>query len=142
MPQGKKLLAATDFSTPARHALERDALLVQGHPGARLTLAHVISRSALDTLRRLFSQDAAALEATLLEQARRNLGELAQRLATGHGCAIDTALKQGSALAALVELAEEEQADLLAMEELLLSSVTQHVLKQSSSDVLVAGQPV
>lgn len=73
MTQAKTLLAATDFSTPARHALERAALLAQAHPDARLTLAHVVSSTALDSLRRLLSQGTIGLEARLLEQAERTL---------------------------------------------------------------------
>src|SRR5512139_1605644 len=115
MTQTRKLLAATDFSTPARHALERAALLAQAHPDARLTLAHVLSRSALDNLRRLLSQDAAGLEARLLGQAEQALSDLAKHLATRHACAIDIALLQGPAQTTLVELAESQRADLLVM---------------------------
>jgi nucleotide-binding universal stress UspA family protein len=45
------LLAATDFSAPARHALERAAQLAAAHPGAQLTLTHVLSESMLARLR-------------------------------------------------------------------------------------------
>ncbi|MDO9007405.1 MAG: universal stress protein, partial [Deltaproteobacteria bacterium] len=45
----RNVLAATDFSAPARHALERAALMAQAHPDARLTFAHIVSASALDT---------------------------------------------------------------------------------------------
>ena len=148
MTQAKALLAATDFSTPARHALERAALLAQAHPGTRLTLAHVISRSALDNLRRLFGQDAAALEAKLLEQAQCSLNDLAQHLAASHACAIDTVLKQGAALAALAELAEERQPDLQVMgargehfmRERLLGSTTERVLRTSRRPLLAVKQ--
>lgn len=148
MTQTRTLLATTDFSTPARHALERAALLAQSHPGTRLTLAHVISRSALDNLRHLFSQDAAALEAKLLEQAQCSLDELAQHLAASHACVIDTVLKQGSALATLVELAEAQQADLLVMgargehfmRERLLGSTTERVLRTSRRPLLAVKQ--
>lgn len=148
MTQAKTLLAATDFSTPARHALERAALLAQAHPGARLTLAHVISRSALDSLQRLLSQDAAGMEARLIEQAERTLTELAAHLAASHACMIDTVLKQGSALAALVELAEDQQTDLLVMgahgahfvRERLLGSTTERVLRTSRRPLLAVKQ--
>ena len=148
MTQAKTLLAATDFSTPARHALERAALLAQAHPGARLTLVHVVSRSALDSLQRLLSQDAAGLEARLIEQAERTLTELAVHLAASHACMIDTVLKQGSALGALVELAENQQTDLLVMgahgahfvRERLLGSTTERVLRTSRRPLLAVKQ--
>lgn len=148
MTQTRTILAATDFSAPARHALERAALLAQAHPAATLTLAHVVSRSALDTLRRMLPGDAAALEAQLLSQADKNLNQLASSLATQHVCNIDTALLQGSALTALVDLADMRQIDLLVMGargthfmvELLLGSTTERVLSKSRRPLLAVKQ--
>jgi nucleotide-binding universal stress UspA family protein len=148
MTQAKTLLAATDFSTPARHALERAAQLAAAHPGSHLTLAHAISRSALDHLRHLFRQDADALETKLLEQAQCSLSDLAQHVAASHGCTIETVLRQGSALATLVGLAEERQADLLVMgargehfmRERLLGSTTERVLRTSRHPLLAVKQ--
>lgn len=143
------LLAATDFSAPARHALERAVQLAASHPGARLTLAHVASRSALDGLRRLLSRDAAGIEAQLLEQAERALAELAAQLATHHPCTtIDTVLKQGVAQTALVELASALNSDLLVMgargthfvHEHLLGSTTERVLRTSRRPLLAVKQ--
>lgn len=145
----RTLLAATDFSAPARHALERAARLAASHPGARLTLAHVASRSALDGLRRLLSRDAAGIEAQLLEQAERALAELAAQLATHHPCTtIDTVLKQGVAQTALVELASALNSDLLVMgargthfvHEHLLGSTTERVLRTSRRPLLAVKQ--
>src|SRR5512139_1198420 len=148
MTQAKTLLAATDFSAPARHALERAAQLAAAHPGARLTLAHVTSRSALDSLRRLLSRDAAGIEAHLLEQAEHGLAELAAQLASRHACAIDTVLKQGPAQTALVELAEERHSDLMVMgargahfvHEHLLGSTTERVLRTTRRPLLAVKQ--
>lgn len=148
MTQAKTLLAATDFSAPARHALERAAQLAAAHPGARLTLAHVTSRSALDSLRRLLSRDAAGIEAHLLEHAERGLAELAAQLAAHHACAIDTVLKQGLAQTALIELAQERHSDLLVMgargthfvHEHLLGSTTERVLRTTRRPLLAVKQ--
>ena len=148
MPHARTLLAATDFSAPARHALERAAQLAASHPGTRLTLAHVASRSALDTLRRLLSSDAAGIEAQLLEQAEHGLADLAAQLAARHPCAIDTVLKQGVAQAALVELAEARNSDLLVMgtrgthfvHEHLLGSTTERVLRSTRRPLLAVKQ--
>jgi nucleotide-binding universal stress UspA family protein len=144
----RTLLAATDFSAPARHALERAAMLAQAHPDARLTLAHVVSGSALDTLRRMLPGDAAALETQLLAQAEKNLAELAANLAAHPGCSIDTVLAQGSAPTALVDLVETRQTDLLVMgargahfvRELLLGSTTERVLRKSRRPLLAVKQ--
>ena len=148
MTQPRTLLAATDFSAPARHALERAAQLAEAHPGARLTLAHATSPSALDSLRRLLSRDAAAIETHLLEEAERALAELAAQLAARHPCTIDTVLKQGPAPAALVELAEERGSDLLVMgargthfvHEHLLGSTTERVLRTTRRPLLAVMQ--
>jgi len=148
MTQSRKILAATDFSAPARHALERAALLAQAHPDTRLILAHVVSSSALDSLRRLLGQDAAEQEARLLEQTERTLGEQAERLAARHPVAIDAVLTQGSAHAALVRLAEEQHADLLVMgargmhfvREHLLGSTIERVLRTSRRPLLAVKQ--
>jgi len=144
----RTLLAATDFSAPARHALERAAQLAAANEGARLTLAHVLSASMLDNLRRLLPGDASALEAGLLEQARAELDELAAHLAASHACNIDTRLLQGAALTVLSELAESEQVDLLVMgargshfvQEALLGSTTERVLRKSRRPLLAVKQ--
>jgi len=148
MTQTRTLLAATDFSTPARHALERAAMLAQAHSGSRLILAHIVSRSALDNLHRLLSQDAAELEARMLDQAESTLNNLAAQLERGHACAIDTVLKQGSAPTALVDLAEDLQTELLVMgargvhfvRERLLGSTTGRVLRTSRRPLLAVKQ--
>ena len=148
MTPSRKILAATDFSAPARHALERAALLAQAHPDTQLILAHVVSSSALDSLRRLIGQDAAEQEARLLEQTERALAEQAERLAARHPVAIDTVLTQGSAQAALVGLAEERHADLLVMgargmhfvREHLLGSTIERVLRTSRRPLLAVKQ--
>jgi nucleotide-binding universal stress UspA family protein len=148
MPQAHTLLAATDFSAPARHALERAAQLAQMHPDARMALAHVVSVSALDKLRRLLPGEATAVEAELLAQAERNLAELATNLASRYKCHIDTELIQGSAPTALADLADARQAGLLVMgargahfvRELLLGSTTERVLRKSRRPLLAVKQ--
>ena len=144
----RTLLAATDFSAPARHALERAAQLAQRHPDARLTLAHVVSASALDKLRRLLPGDAGTIEAELLAQAENNLAELAANLVSRYDRHIDTELLQGAELTALVDLAAAREADLLVMgargahfvREMLLGSTTERVLSKSRRPLLAVKQ--
>lgn len=148
MTQTRCLLAATDFSAPARHALERAAQLAQTHSEASLTVAHVVSATALDKLRRLLPAEAGGLEAGLLAQAEKNLAELSANLASRYGRRIDTALLQGTPLTALAELAETRQADLLVMgargahfvREMLLGSTTERVLRKSRRPLLAVKQ--
>jgi len=136
MTQSRKILAATDFSAPARHALERAAQLAQAHPDTQLILAHVVSSSALDSLRRLIGQDAAEQEARLLEQTERTLDEQAERLAARHPVAIDAVLTQGLAQTALVRLAEERHADLLVLGARGMHFVREHLLGSTIERVL------
>ncbi|MES2370614.1 MAG: universal stress protein [Pseudomonadota bacterium] len=144
MTQARTLLAATDFSAPARHALERAAQLVQTHPGAGLILAHIVNGSALDALRRMLPGEAVTLETQLFAQAGKTLDELATHLAAHPAYSIDTVVAQGSAPAALVDLVETRQADLLVMGargthfvvEMLLGSTTERVLRKSRHPLL------
>ena len=144
----RTLLAATDFSAPARHALERAAMLAHAHPDARLTLAHIVSGSGLDALRRMLQGNAGALETQVLAQAEKALGELAANLAAHHPCNIDTVLTQGAALTALIELADTRQIDLMVMgtrgahfvRELLIGSTTERVLRKSRRPLLAVKQ--
>lgn len=148
MKPSRTVLAATDFSAPARHALERAALLAGAHGDARLMLAHVVALSAFEALRRLLPGDAAALEAGALEQAGKSLDELAARLRDSCACGIEPRLLQGAPLAALSELAEAERVDLLVMgargshfvQEALLGTTTERVLSKSSRPLLAVKQ--
>ncbi|MFZ0106935.1 MAG: universal stress protein [Thiobacillus sp.] len=145
MTRPLSLLAATDFSDPARHALERAAQLAASHPAARLTLTHVISASVLDRVRNLLHEEMSTLETRVAKEADHALTELAQRLAERHACEIGTRLSQGSPLNAIADLAEELQADLLVMgargahfvREFMLGSTTERVLRKSGRPLLV-----
>jgi len=138
------LLATTDFSAPARHALERAAQLAAAHPGAQLTLAHVISSTMLARLRGAMRDEAPAMEARVTDETAQALAELATRLSAQHGCPVNTRLSRGSALDVLTNLADELQSDLLVMgargahfvREFLLGSTTEHVLCKTRRPVL------
>jgi nucleotide-binding universal stress UspA family protein len=142
------LLAATDFSAPARHALERAAQLAAAHPGAQLTLTHVISTSVLARLRGVMRDEAPAMETRLANETAQALTDLAARLSTQYACPVNTRLAQGSALDAINDLANELQANLLVMgargahfvREFLLGSTTERVLRRTRRPVLAVKQ--
>jgi nucleotide-binding universal stress UspA family protein len=142
------LLATTDFSAPARHALERAAQLAATHPGAQLTLTHVISASMLARLRSVMRDEAPAMEARVADETQQALTELAARLSTQYACPVNTRLSQGSALDAITDLADELQSDLLVMgargahfvREFLLGSTTERVLRKTRRPVLAVKQ--
>jgi nucleotide-binding universal stress UspA family protein len=148
MTSSLSLLAATDFSAPARHALERAAQLAAAHPGARLTLTHVISTSMLARLRGVMRDEATAMEVRLADEAAQALTELATHLGAQHACPVNTRLSRGSALDAITDLADELQSDLLVMgargahfvREFLLGSTTERVLSKTRRPVLAVKQ--
>lgn len=142
------LLAATDFSAPARHALERAAQLAAAHEGARLTISHVLSTSLLARLGSVMGEEAALFRQRVAGEAEAALAELASRLKAQHGCEIDTRLGQGAALEGITALAEELAADLLVLgargahfvREFLLGSTTERVLRKTRRPVLAVKQ--
>ncbi|MCD6706402.1 MAG: universal stress protein [Thiobacillus sp.] len=148
MTSSLSLLATTDFSAPARHALERAAQLASAHAGARLTLAHVVSASMLARLRGLMRDEAPAMEARVADETQQALTELAARLNAQYACPIGTRLAQGVALDAITDLADELHANLLVMgargahfvREFLLGSTTERVLRRTRRPVLAVKQ--
>lgn len=142
------LLAATDFSDPARHALERAAQLASAHNGARLTLTHVISSSMLVRLHGLIQDETPSVQERLLHEAQAALTEQAVHLIEKYSCPVETLLRQGLALNTIPELADELQADLLVMgvrgahfvQELLIGSTTERVLRQTRRPLLAVRQ--
>ncbi len=105
------IVAATDLSEPAAAAAERAALLAHA-AGARLTLLHALSTSALDELRQGLDGGAAAA-ATLQDDARTRLDEQAAALARRHGLAVDAELALGHPVEAVGRVAERTGADLV-----------------------------
>lgn len=144
----RTLLAATDFSAPARHALERAAQLAQANADAHLTLAHVVNARALEKLRQLLPAEAGGLQATLLAKAEQQLTELAATLGARHDEPIDTLVTTGHPLTALAELADARDADLLVMgargahfvRELLIGSTTERLLRKTHRPLLAVKQ--
>lgn len=148
MTQKRTILAATDFSDPARHALERAAQLAASHSETRLTLTHVISQSMLERLRSLIQDDASDVQARLLHGAQTSLNELASRLKEKYACTIETFLREGQASNVIAALADEVNADLQVMgirgahfvHELLIGSTTERVLGKSRRPLLAVRQ--
>lgn len=74
------ILAATDFSEDAGHAVRRAVQLAARH-GTRLELLHVVDRVALDAVR-VWTRNPVDLAERLVDDARRLLGECAAALGT------------------------------------------------------------
>ncbi|HOW55704.1 MAG TPA: universal stress protein [Syntrophorhabdaceae bacterium] len=139
----RRVLTAVDFSPNSRKAMEYGSIIA---PGALVTVVHVYepllerqmisvgaSEKVLEEYRAKARSHAETQMKVFLEAAERNTAELLQRIEYGH------------ASARLPEIAQEWGPDLVIVgkhgrsrvEELLLGSVTIHLLSQSQCDVLV-----
>ena len=144
----RSVLAATDFSDPARHALERAAQLAAAHPGATLTLTHVVSSSMLARLRGLMLDETPAVGERVVHEAQQALDDLAARLRKQHACPVATRLSEGQALNDIPEIAAALNADLVVMgargmhfvHELLIGSTTERVLRKLRRPLLAVKQ--
>lgn len=137
-----RILAATDLSAPARHAVER-ALQIAAASGARCDVLHALDLDALDALREWLGEDLARVRQALEDQARATLAEL---LAGTPGVALIVA---GAPLAAIIERADALDAELLVLgargesflRHLLLGATASRLLRKATRfPVLVVKQ--
>lgn len=141
------LLAATDFSAPARHAAERGALVARS-TGAELDLIHVATLAPMEKLRQLIGDLPPEIEQRLLDASRDELQQLAAMLQTRHGVAADSQVVCGSLLDEISQRASSLTADLLVfgshgssfMRHLLLGSTAERLLSRSTLPMLVVKQ--
>lgn len=108
------LLAATDLSAPARHAVERAALVARA-AGARLDLLHVAEFSRLDELRRLVAGLPADIDARMREQTQMLVDALAATVREREGVDARTHVAAGPLLKSIVDTAAALDADLLVL---------------------------
>ncbi|HNO64450.1 MAG TPA: universal stress protein, partial [Thauera aminoaromatica] len=143
----RTLVAPTDLSALARHAVVR-ACLLAAELGARVSLQHVVNSGALDTLRQLLDTDSVGLQEKLLEEVRGEVEALAAEMHKRHGVTPELHLAVGGVLGEIVAHAEAIDADLLVMgargagfmRELLIGSTTERVLRKSVRPMLVVKQ--
>lgn len=147
MARIQNLLAATDFSAPARHAAARAVRLTR-ITGAQLTLLHVMSQSAVDRLRDLLGAETASVEQRLMDQAQGQLQRLADEIAQPHGVPASVRLSVAPLLNEITAQADSIDADLLVMgargenfmRHLLLGSTSERLLRRTSRPILVVKQ--
>lgn len=143
----RQVLAATDFSAPARHAAAR-AALVAGETGAALAIVHVASLGPLEKFRRLVSEMPPELEQSLLDAARAEMRELAEFLHQHNGVSAGMHVESGALLSAIIGKADALSADLIVfgargasfMRHLLLGSTAERMLGRSVRPMLVVKQ--
>lgn len=140
----RTILAATDLSAPARHAVAR-AFRIAADSGAELELLHVVNQGGLDSLRNLLGLRAAAVETCLLDQAREALSKQAAELGRAHGLSAGTHLVSGRVLNAILDQADARDADLLVvgargedfLGRLLLGTTAERLLRRTLRPLLV-----
>lgn len=142
-----RILAATDLSAPARHAVER-AFRCGAEIGARLTITHVVNQTALDALRRLLGAQAAAVEQHILDEARESLSRLTANLGQLYGLSAGVHLTSGIVLRAILDQADAMDADLLVLgargrsylRTLLVGTTAERLLRCTLRPILVVKQ--
>ncbi|MGX2039592.1 universal stress protein [Methylocaldum sp. MU1018] len=144
MSRTQTLLAATDLSTPARHAVMRAAMLAS-ETGARLALIHVVNVSLMEALLRFLGQSGGEMEKRLVDDAVDELERLAAEIEARYGVTADVRVVTGSVLQEILGHADSLDADLLVMgargagfvREVLLGSTTERVLRRTARPLLV-----
>lgn len=111
-PSIRSILAITDFSAGARRALLRTAMLVDELGIERGQALHVLEKSLLDGLRRLFSGSSESTEAFEQDAARTLARQLAE-LEGETGVALSPLVRSGRPLEAVLDVAADF--DLLAI---------------------------
>jgi len=143
-----RILAATDLSAPARHAVER-GFQIAAATGARYSVMHALELDAIDSLREWLGEDSTRVKRQIEEQARESLAHLLADPARNRGVAADAIIASGPPLATILAEADAIDADLLVlgargndfMRRLLLGSTASRLLRKASGHaVLVVKQ--
>jgi len=142
-----RILAATDLSAPARHAVAR-AFSVAAATGAQLTLLHVLDQMGLERLRALPGGSAQAVEQRLLDEARQRLGQMVAELGPRHSVGAGVRLVSGRVLAAILDEADALDAQLVVLGargeghlgRMLLGTTAERLLRRSIRPMLVVKQ--
>lgn len=150
MAELKALLAATDFSSSARHAAER-AALIAGDMGARLDLLHVLSLAPLQELQRLVADVPAGFaEDALASEVQTELDALAAGLQARFAVAPACRVVSGPLLTTLHAEAVASRADLLVFgargenffRHMLLGTTAMRMVSKARQPILMVKQPV
>jgi len=142
-----RILAATDLSGPARHAVDR-AVRLADETGARLAALHVVSQGTVDGLRRLLGEGTPVVELRILDEARSALDRQLAELIDGRSVSAEARVAVGVVVSEIVSQAEAEAADLLVLgargegflRHLLLGTTAERLLRKTARPVLMVRQ--
>jgi nucleotide-binding universal stress UspA family protein len=138
----QSILAATDFSSDARHAVERAAMLGTALALKRVVLLHVLEQSWIDSLKELVSSPA-DFRQEIIDSTSDSMAELLEDIRRLSGFSLEPQVSTGNALDAIVEAASEF--DLLVLgargrhpvRALALGTTSQRLLGKTRQPVLV-----
>jgi len=110
-----RILAATDLSAPARHAVAR-AFRIAANGGSELHILCALELDALDvSLREMFVGDLAAVKAALVDDAHERLNQLASDPAIHQGVAVLPRVIIGNPLSVIAAEADALDAGLVVL---------------------------
>ena len=140
----RQILAATDLSTPARHAVVRAAWLAREHQAA-LTLHHVVDQGALATLESVIESMHRHKLEDVVSDARQQINALATALTDKYGVAIDQRLDSGRVVRALMGAIADTDPDLVVLgarglgfvRHMLIGSTPERLLSRVRKPILV-----
>jgi len=110
----KRILAATDLSAPARHAVER-AYLLAANAGSELHILYALELDALDALRDLFGANLSSTKAALEADARERLAQLVTDPSRHRAIHAKMRVVSGAPLAVVTSEAEVLDAGLIVL---------------------------
>jgi len=147
MNQAHRILAATDLSAPARHAVER-AALVSRDMAATLDLLHVANLAPLERLGQMMGTTPPDIEQRVLDTARQRLHDLAATVQQRFGVTAGTHVVAGALLAELARKVDDLTASLLVcgakgesvIRRYALGTMAVRVLSTTTCPVLVVKQ--
>lgn len=140
------ILAATDFSAPARHAADRAARLAH-ETGAALTLMHVLPGETVAQLRRWLGAGHEA-EQRVLDEARQRLRALADELHAARRVPVTAVDASGPVVEEILQRADALDAALLVLgargvgflRRLVLGTTAERLMRRTTRPLLVVRQ--
>ena len=140
------LLAATDFSAHARHAVLRAALLAR-ETGAPLVLLHVQPGDAIEQLRQWLGVGSEP-ERQMMDTQRAQLEQLAVDIRQDHRLTVTSACRSGAVLDEVLREADERDAGLLVigargtgfLRRLMLGTTAERLMRRSPRPLLLVRQ--
>lgn len=109
-----RILAATDLSAPARHAVER-GFRIAAAAKADYCVMHALELDTMDALREWLGEDLTQVKQKIEEQARETLLQQLADPARKHGVTARALIVAGTPLVRIVEQADALAADLLVL---------------------------